>query len=127
MTKDKNISKYFYQNLGKLFYAIAIADGKIETNEIEVLIDAVTNDWSSSENGYLIVDVFNWLNTDKEYTADHCFDGFIEFKNANRDLFTEDVNKKILDTAIKIASSFSKTNKSELMLLAKLEIELNKK
>ena len=126
MTDDKNISKYFYQNLGKLFYAIAIADGKIETNEIITLIDTVTTEWSSNENAFLIVDVFNWLDTDKEYTSDICFDSFVDFKNANKELFTETVKQKILNTAIIIASSFSKTNKSELMLLAKLEIELKK-
>ncbi|WGD34747.1 hypothetical protein [Olleya sp. YS] len=124
MSNNKNIQNQFYQNLGKLFYAIAMSDGVIETSEVIALNDAISNQWNTKDAS-LIVDVFNWLNNDREYSAEQCFKSFIQYKKANPTLFTDEIKKKVKDTAIAIASSFSKTNKSELLLLAKLEIELN--
>lgn len=44
----------------------------------------------------------------------------------NKSLFTENRKRLILKTANAIASSFSNRNKSELIILAKLDIELKK-
>jgi hypothetical protein len=50
----------------------------------------------------------------------------VYFKRAHNSLFSHNVNKLILKTAREIASSFSGINKSELIMLAKLDIELKK-
>ncbi|RAJ17157.1 hypothetical protein [Olleya aquimaris] len=126
MSNSTNLQQQLYQNLGKLFYAIAMSDGVVENSEIEALKKAVHNLWNNSKDAVVMVDAFHWLNDDREYTSEQCFKSFTQFKKANQDLFSEEIKKKIKDTAIAIASSFAKTNKSELLLLAKLEIELNK-
>ena len=51
---------------------------------------------------------------------------FINYKNENEHEFTEQIKGLILKTAGKIASSFSGENKSELIMLANLNIEFKK-
>ena len=125
----------FYQNLGKLFYAIAAIDGTVKSEELKKLQELVKTDWLKTdvigashkvdaENA--IVNTFKWLNDDNEYDAQACYNSFISFKKNNEPLFTNKINTLIMHTAGKIASSFSGTNKSELILLAKLNLEFKK-
>lgn len=126
MTEDKIKTRAFYQNLGKLFYAIAIVDGTINELEIKALKKLVTTEWLNKDNSFYIVDVFNWLNYDQDYNAEECYNSFLSFKNYNEELFTDEIKTLILKTANAIASSFSRKNKSELIMLAKLSIEFKK-
>jgi len=71
-----------------------------------------------------IINTFKWLHDDNEYNAKTCYNSFLTFKKEHESLFTDQINTLILKTARAIAASFSKVNKSELMLLAKLNIEL---
>ncbi|WP_397362554.1 hypothetical protein [Olleya sp. R77988] len=124
MDNNLNTLKQFYQNLGKLFYAITMSDGVIEPLEIETLKEIITKNWNNDAT--FILESFNWLNEDNEYNAERCFNSFLDYKIHNSNLFTDDIKQKTTATAIAIASSFSKTNKSELMMLAKLDIEFKK-
>lgn len=127
----------FYQNLGKLFYAIAAADKKVNEAEMNILKELVKKEWLAVDDiedgfgtdaAYLIEIVFDWLNQapDAELHIQTYYDDFIAYKKDQKHLFTKKVNQLILKTAHAIAASFSGNNKSELMLLAKLNIELNK-
>ena len=132
MYKSLNIK--FYQNIAKLFYAIAAADKIIKPIEFDTLKDFIKREWVSVEDteddyktdaAYQIEIVFDWLTT-QELDADACFNDFIEYKNEHKYFFTDDLNALILKTAGAIATSFSGENKSELIMLAKLSIELKK-
>lgn len=132
MYKSLNIK--FYQNIAKLFYAIAAADKIIKPIEFETLKDFVKREWVSVEDteddyktdaAYQIEIVFDWLTT-QELDADACFNDFIEYKDEHKYFFTDELNALILKTAGAIATSFSGENKSELIMLAKLNIELKK-
>ena len=70
MTSKKRLTLYFYQNLGKLFYAIAAADKTVHTAEINTLKEIVktkwldvdpTNDVFDTDAAYQIEIVFDWL------------------------------------------------------------------
>ncbi len=126
MAGNPKRSRAFYQNLGKLFYAIAVADGNVDEIEENALKKMVMEHWIPVDDSYPVLDVFNWLNTDQEYNAEDCFNSFVLFKNENEHLFTQETKRLILRTANAIASSFSRKNKSELILLAKLSIEFNR-
>lgn len=126
MEANKNTTRSFYQNLGKLFYAVAFTDGNINELEIDALKKMVENEWASNDNASYIVDVFNWLNYDQDYSAEECYNSFINFKNDNDNLFTDEIKALILKTANRIAASFSRKNKSELIMLAKLSITFKK-
>ena len=129
MEKPKN---NLHQYLGKLFYAVAMADKKIEEEEIAALKTDILLRWynlDSIPNGLIldghqeILTVFTHLqNTNAE--SNICFSEFHEFFDAHKKLFNEDLRKLIWDTTQVIASSFANKNKSELILLAKLKMLL---
>ena len=125
----------FYQNLGKLFYAIAASDKVVRTEEYAKLKDIVKKDWMSSnliEDSFKknaeasIINTFNWLENDKEYDAETCYNSFITYKKQNEALFTTEIKKLIIKTASAIVYAFLGSNKQELILLTKLKLELNK-
>jgi hypothetical protein len=129
MEKLKN---KLHQFLGKLFYAVAMADKKIEEEEITALKTDILQRWcnlDSKPNGLVldghqeIMTVFKQLQSTKA-ESDICFSEFNEFFNEHKQLFNEDLRKLIWDTTQVIASSFANKNKSELILLAKLKMLL---
>lgn len=134
-TKSNKMRLQFYQNLGKLFYAIAGIDRNVREEELEKLKDIVKREWMNS-NPYkdvsethieaAIIDTFKWLQTDNEYNAEACYNSFLIYLKENIELFTADINQLIIKTARAIAYSFSGINKNELILLTKLELELRK-
>lgn len=135
MKLDQDILFQFYQNLGKLFYAIAAIDKTVRAEEFETLQKLVNKYWinqdivannSKKDLGNVITDTFKWLSEDDEYSAEDCYNSFIRFKKQNESIFNSKMNTLILKTAGKIATSFSNQNKSELIMLAKLNIELKK-
>ena len=124
----------FYQNLGKLFYAIAAADKVVREIEVSKLKKMVKSDWLKRDTvndefntnaAFQIEIVFDWLYS-KDYKAETCFEDFIAYKEMHPSLFTEDIKKHILKTASVIAASFSGINKSELIMLVKLDLEFKK-
>ncbi|WP_299124336.1 hypothetical protein [uncultured Winogradskyella sp.] len=135
MDLNHNTLFQFYQNLGKLFYAIAAIDNSVRDEEFEVLEKLVKKYWlsksiieDSSANNLKanIIETFKWLRDDREYDAEACYNSFINFKKQNESIFTDNINSLILKTAGEISASFSGQNKSEVILLAKLNIELKK-
>lgn len=133
-----NVSKptriALYKNLGKLFYAIALADRRIEEDEFNSMKKSVSSFMptldivnSNVEDNfeYHIISIFNMLYIN-DYLAQVCFDDFIDFKRKNEKLFNKSLKHAILKIANTIASSFARQNKSELIMIAKLNIEFNK-
>jgi len=125
----------FYQNLGKLFYAVAAADNNIREEELDQLKEKVKKVWLTSnliDDAFKdsaeasIINTFRWLQQDNEYDAEACFNGFISFKKENEQLFTSEIISLIIKTAEAIANSYSAVNKGELILLTKLKLELKK-
>lgn len=133
MLTKKKMTIQFYQNLGKLFYAIAAIDGSVNPVEFDKLKKVVKEQWLDIDDvedlfgtdaAYLIEIVFDWLNENGNLNAEVCFDNFVAYKRSQSYLFTKDIRRLILKTASKIAYAFSKINKSELRLLTKLDMEL---
>ncbi|MDU8885694.1 hypothetical protein RXV94_05945 [Yeosuana sp. MJ-SS3] len=133
MHKRLNIN--FYQNIAKLFYAIAASDKVVRDEEFCALKEIVKREWLSvddtedkynTDSAYQIEIVFDWLTT-KELDAKTCYDEFIAYKNEHYYFFTEEMNSLILKTAGTIASAFAKQNKSELIMLANLNMDLKQR
>ena len=133
MDNTKSLSISFYRNLGKLFFAIAATDKTVKDIEFDTLKNLVKTQWIPLDNiedsygtdtAFQIEIVFDWLNNDEELNAEACFNDFLTFKKNHKVFFTEKVNSLIMDTANKIAESFSGKNKSELIMLAKLSMAL---
>ena len=129
MDSDHDLQKNFYQNLGKLFYAVAAADRILRQEEVEALKQIVNTEWlglagtrDKSELDALrqIKIIFFQLNEESRKPND-CLADFKSFKEAHEDLFAHDVKQLIWKTAMVLAESFSRRNKSELILLAELD------
>tara|TARA_R110001632_G_scaffold78767_4_gene176514 strand:+ start:390 stop:797 length:408 start_codon:yes stop_codon:yes gene_type:complete len=121
----------FYQNLGKLFYAVAFSDKRVRPEEFSKLQVCVLEYWLDyddlkdvfgSDASYLIEMVFEGVEAFEE-PADEMYDAFVTYKREQPHLFTEKAKTLILETATSIARSFSGLNKSELVMLGKLKLE----
>jgi hypothetical protein len=129
-----SLEKYgmeFYQVLGKLFYAIASVDNNVQEEEYNKLKEIVNTEWILIDDFTVdglrqIKVIFNSLNKHKEHNPEACFNDFLAFKNKHENLFDDTIKKLILKTANAITYSFSGKNKSELIMLAKLDIEFKK-
>ena len=135
MNAVKKLNVHFYESLGKLFYAIAAADRKVRPEEFNKLKEIVKSQWLDvdpiednfgTDSAYQIEIVFDWLNNQNGLNSEACFNEFIAYKNKQNHFFTDATKRLILKTAAVIASSFSGVNKSELIMLTKLTIELKK-
>ena len=115
-----------YQHIGKLFYAIASADGTIRNEEILGLEKMIKKYWMADQhkpNASLIYDGFN-DQLMKKTDPETCFNDFMEYRKSSPHKFTEELRSAIVKSAHEIAASFSNKNKSELIFLAKLSIDL---
>jgi len=133
MKIKKELVHKFYQNLGKLFYAIAAVDNTVRDEELNKLKEVVKKEWLTTnliEDSLKInvedsiINTFKWLQDDNEYNAETCYNSFLTFKKEHESVFTHDINRRILNTARAVAASFSRVNKAELIMLAKLNMEL---
>lgn len=130
MEYSQNKRKELYQNLGKLFYAIAMADKKVHPTEIKKLREAVDKQWLDvdevtdefgTDAAYQIEIVFDWLLEQEERESDVYFEEFSVYYKEHKEVFTSKIKSLVWKTADGIASSFAGKNKSELVLLAKLK------
>jgi len=130
----KKLGNEFYQNIGKLFYAIAMADHSVHMKELEKLNEVVKDHWLEiddvedefgSDAAFQIQSVFDWL---LEYGKDEeeIYEGFEEFYMEHKILFTPMIKRLIMSTSRAIASSFGGSNKSELILLGRLHLLFEK-
>ena len=121
-------SKYpvlFYENIGKLFYAISASDKSINEKEITALHELIESKWDKDLHLVNIEITFHRLK-EENASSGKCFRDFVVYKNENNFLFSSQLKRLISCTAGSIASSFSNRNKSELIMLAQLEFELRK-
>lgn len=130
MRYSEKVACELYQNLGKVFYAVAMADKSVHIKEIEKLRSFIRKYWLDVDEvedeygedaAFQIETVFDWL-LEYEKDGDQCFEEFEEFYKDHEQKFTPYIKILVLDTANAIANSFSGTNKSELVLIAKLKL-----
>ncbi|NDV44113.1 hypothetical protein [Flagellimonas sediminis] len=129
MLNSEKIGNEFYQNLGKLFYAVAMADDQVRSVEIERVRKYVRQHWLDvdqvedefqSDAAYQIETVFDWLD-EEEKDGNEYFDQFKEFYKDHPEKFTPALKQLIMETAESIASSFAGKNRSEMIVLMELE------
>jgi uncharacterized protein (DUF927 family) len=120
----------FYKKVGELFYAIAAIDNRVRKeeylsfknslNSYGNLFEAIETDKSLAPVD-ILESAFKQA-YQKEKDPETCFEDFVKYKRNNPELFTVARNKVVWDTANLIANSFSKVNKSEIILLQKLKM-----
>ena len=132
MKISQEIGVSFYQNLGKLLYAIAASDKQIHKKEIAAFKEILNLELQKKlPSEYALYALYQAQTSFDYYSsisadANECFEAFLAYKRTNDEVFTEEVKSLVKNTAQSIASAFSNKNKSELIMLAKLELELKK-
>lgn len=124
------IGKEFYQSLGKLFYAVAIADHSVHAKEIDRLKEVVREHWLQLDDmvdefgtdaAFQIETVFDWL-LEYEKNSEECYEEFEEFFSDHKKMFNAEVRNLTMTTARSIAGAFAGSNKSELIILGRLQL-----
>jgi hypothetical protein len=124
----------FYQKLGELFYAVAAADKIVRSEEYKALTKLVEEAWKSMDDYkdafktdavYQISIVFEWFDYER-MDAEECFESFSDYYKTHTKSFSEERERLILKTVHSIANAFRGTNKSELIMITKLELLFNK-
>jgi hypothetical protein len=131
--KEGKVIAYF-ENLGKLFYAIAAVDKKIQSEEIEVLNQLIEDYWtdcdaiegfSVRDPAYHIIITFEKLYASNIDSAS-AFSEFEALYKSDNTFFTKSVKYTIILTAEAIAKAFAKKNKTETRLLTQLKLLFDK-
>jgi len=128
-TEKKQVNE-LYQNLGKLFYAMAMADHSVHMKEMEKLNEVVRDHWLEVDDiedeygtdaAFQIISVFDWL---LEYgkESEEIYEEFEAFYTDNKLLFTTQIKSLAMSTSRAIAAAFAGSNKSELILLGRLQL-----
>lgn len=122
-------SNHLYQNLGKLFFAVAAADKVVRDEEFNALSGLVSTHWRDLDDvkddfgtdaSYQIEIVFEWLK-EQSLDAETCFQQFTSFKEDHESLFNARINRTIWRTVLTIADSFHGTNKDEQAMLNRIK------
>ena len=88
-----------YENLGKLFYAVAISDGTVHNNEWEKVKEYVKEDWLyvddftdryGTDAANQIEIVFDWY-TENDRKSRECFISFEEFYREHTAIFSSKI------------------------------------
>lgn len=117
-----------YSELGKLFYHIATADGKVRPTERESLEKLIYETWQPLESSKdefgtdqaeLIGFAFDY--EEAEAYEDNGFESFRQFYKDNSKRFTPQIIDNILTTAKAIASAYRGQNKDEKKEIEKLK------
>lgn len=116
-----------YKNIGKLFYAVAKIDGALAFEEFRKFNRIIEREWKDCNEKDIkqMRTTFNDLQREN-IEPKSCFDDFINFLKAHPEVFTNELKALILRTASGIAHAFAGINKSELQLIALLDIEFKK-
>lgn len=108
-------------------------DKTVREEEIAKLKEIVQKEWLPIENtfdefgsdsAYQIEIVFDWL-VENDWDIEQVLHSFKLFRREHNSLFTPQMNVLILKTANAIATSFSGKNKSEQILISKLNAILH--
>ncbi len=123
------------KKVGQLFYAIAICDGNLHEQELITMQETLTEykeallTASSSKESSKICTAEEIITKAREETKDSWahFTEFKKYYEAHRDEFGKKLKNHILTGINKLAASYSKQNKSEIVLLAKTRLLFNHK
>lgn len=130
LSESQTTRTVFYQKLGKLFYAVAMADKVVHIDELEKLKQLVRANWLQIDDvkdeygkdaAFQIEIVFDWL-LEYEKDGESCFKEFETYYKYQEKYFSAEIKKLIFSTASAIAHAFANKNKSELILLAKIKL-----
>ena len=130
------IIRNYYKELGKLLYAVAKADGKINPHEAEELKRIIKSelvpseketDEFGSDTAFYIEFEFD-IYEEMDIDADVAYDSFISFVKEHNNYVTLEMREKAYYLATNVCDAFKGKNKAEKNLITRLkkDLQLNK-
>ena len=130
------IIRNYYKELGKLLYAVAKADGKINPHEVQELkriiksemvpAEKETDEFGTDTAFYIEFefDIYEEMDID----ADVAYDSFISFVKEHNNYVTLEMREKAYYLATNVCDAFKGKNKVEKNLIIRLrkDLQLNK-
>lgn len=123
--------KQFYKELGRLLYSVAMADGKVQEEEIKMLhklisglaFSEATSDSSGMNHAFYAEFEFEKYVKDNVKIKEAC-DSFINFLNSNVADLDPILISKSVDAIEKIADAFNKVSEEEREVINKVKKEI---
>lgn len=123
--------KEFYKELGRLAYAVARADGVIQSEEVDKVCDLIgleianTGDDSYDKRDVILgaASEFNRLRTENASVRE-AFNGFTAYMEKNPTIFEPRIKNLCMKVALRIAGASEGVNETESALLDKLKKKL---
>jgi len=119
----------FYEAIGKLFYAVAMADRSFMKDEKKEIVNLVAEHWSEKlfyKDADELVYQSIRASIAEEQKSQEAFSIFKAYYLLNGLLFTKEIKKVLLEDTNAIGSSYSKRNKSESAMYAQLYLLFTK-
>ncbi len=126
------IFKQYYIELGKLLFAIAKSDGKVQEKEVigfkqlilsELLKLENSTDNYGTDNAFFSEFEFDIL-LEQDANANDAFSSFIEYTKTNKKQLNPNLKKVAYDLAVRVAGLYCGINKIEGRKLAELKLAL---
>ena len=127
-------TREFYVELGKLLYAMAKADGKVQLEEVKALHNLVrdvlikiekTTDEFGTNTAFYTEFEFETL-VDKKADMAAAYKSFISFITANKSHITKNMTDLCIESVEKIAEAFEGIVVSEQLLIDKLNADFKR-
>ncbi|CAA0224088.1 hypothetical protein [Tenacibaculum maritimum] len=126
--KEVNYTESFYIAITYLFYAMSMADKTMAAHEKRSIVKSIRKDWATTKNGFNSEELmYNTMRTliKKELTAETAFKEFKRFVEIHNDFFNEEIKYHLLEASYKICNAHAGKNKSEVIILTKLDLLFN--
>jgi len=120
--------------IGYVVYAVASADNHVALEEKKIAHDLINEHWTllaDNEDPFGVraldfVDKIIVSFDEDHLDSEKAFDSFKKIFEEQKNDFTPEIKQFILDLCIKVGSAFNQMNKSELVLLSRIEMLLKK-
>ena len=118
--------------IGYIVYAVASADKHVVEEERKIAHDLINEHWAllvDNEDPFGVraldfVDKIIVSFEEDHLDSEKAFEMFQAIYNEQKQDFSKDIKQFILDLCIKVGSAFNQMNKSELVLLSRIEMLL---
>ncbi|OEK01008.1 hypothetical protein BFP97_05550 [Roseivirga sp. 4D4] len=121
--KPEKLDLPFYENLARLFYAMATVDNHVRTVEKRKIKEIIETEWddtsSSLDSNQVMYSQLKVL-FEEAFDKEEAFQLFKAYFLAHRETFTKDLKRKIMHGVNQIANAFGGTSKSESVLVSRL-------
>ena len=126
--------KKFYVELGKMLYAVANADGRVQPQEISALHESIENQFVAAEaesdefgvnDAYYAEFEFETLK-ERNASVEQSFRSFIDYLRKNRKAIDGNMKKACISAAEAIARTHPESDSMEAKYLERLKEELEK-